>query len=124
MWHEALLDKNLHFLSPFADGLDFFGGSTNLTFAPNQTRVCYVSEADGFIIDDDVFESEEIFQLSISPFGFDSRFLEVVPELSTAFVYIVDDEGRDIKTTGLKTTGLPSILSFALYLATLSKYSQ
>ena len=55
-----------------------------------------------------MFESVERFQLSIFPAGFDRRFLEVIPELSTTFVYIVDDEGKD-QMDNLFTVALDSM---------------
>ena len=61
----------------------------------------------------------EIFTLSIFVADSDARFLEVIPELSTSVVYIVDDEGKCTAIIGLPLTfafpylkvGLPILVS-------------
>ena len=88
------------------DQVDFFGGSIPLTLQPGQTRVCFnSSELPGdFIVDDGAFEFVESFLLSVTPADvITSRFVEVVPELSIAIVYIVDDEGTPLTCRALSS---------------------
>ena len=88
-----------HSTSFLADQVDFRGGTIPLILLPGETRVCFNSDdlPEEFIIDDDAFEFTESFLLNISPANvIASRFVQVIPGLDTAIVYIVDDEGTPL----------------------------